>query len=328
MRAAVTGATGFIGQRLAASLGRAGEVVALGLDSGPEEQQRSAWLARDGIALRKADICDADALAECFRECDVVFHLAAAQHEAAVPDAHFERVNVGGARAVLEACRRAGVRRLVYGSTIGVYGDGAEDVLTEQSPPRPANIYGVTKLAAERLLLAHEGPPEVSVGRISETYGPGDFRLLKLFRGVQRGRFPRLGHCRNWRQPIFVDDLVAGLTLLGEAPGALGHAFVLAGPEPITTHDMLEQTAAALGTRRVGPRLPMWPFMLTAVVLENTLGRVGIQPPIHRRRLDFFLKSFRFDLSSVRERVGFVPATPYRDGAVRTSAWYREAGLL
>jgi dihydroflavonol-4-reductase len=201
-------------------------------------------------------------------------------------------------------------------------------VLNEQSPPAPANIYGRTKLAAEHLLLDQSDGIEVTVGRISETYGPGDFRLLKLFRGIKRRRFPRIGPCDNWRQPIYVDDLVSGLIRLGEAPSAVGQVFVLAGKEAITTGEMLRHTAAALDTTSIGPRLPMWPFILAAVVLENTLGRMGIQPPIHRRRLDFYLKSFRFDMTKARQLLAFTPDTSFKEGAMRTMKWYQEERLL
>ena len=74
---------------------------------------------------------------------------------------------------------RCGVRRFVYGSTIGVYGSAANGTLDESSPPNPDNIYGRTKLAAERVVREEAGPVETSIVRISETYGPGDFRLLE-----------------------------------------------------------------------------------------------------------------------------------------------------
>ena len=106
----------------------------------------------------------------------------------------------------------------------------------------------------------------------AETYGPGDFRLLKLFRALERGRFIIVGSGQNRRQAIHVRDLVQGLLLAATHPAALGETFVLAGQETMTTREMVEYVARSLG--RSAPRwhVPMWPFLAAAVVMEKTLS--------------------------------------------------------
>src|SRR5262249_983986 len=155
---------------------------------------------------------DADFAQRAVEGCDLVIHLAAAQHEANVPESYFREVNVDGTRRLLEASRGAGVKRFVYGSTIGVYGEASSDTLDENTPPHPMTMYGRSKLEAERVVRAYEGLP-TSIVRISETYGPGDFRLLKLFKGIQKNRFFVIGAGRNRRQVIHVEDLIQGLLL-------------------------------------------------------------------------------------------------------------------
>jgi nucleoside-diphosphate-sugar epimerase len=265
--------------------------------------------------------------AEALAGVDVVIHLAAAQHEMNVPDEHFREVNVRGTEALLEAARQAGVRRFVHGSTIGVYGD-REGEISEDTPPAPDNIYGVTKLEAERHVLSRKVDLPVVAIRISETYGPGDRRLLKLFKAVKKGSFFNIGDGRNRHHPIYIDDLVDGLLLAAEHPAAAGELFVLPGRDIVTTNEMVAAVAAAVGRQPPTLRVPLWPLMAAAVGMESTLRPLGIQPPLHRRRMDFFKKSFAFGSSKAARLLGFAPEVDFRDGAARTARWYESSGEL
>ena len=244
-----------------------------------------------------------------------------------VPDAHFHRVNVAGTAQLLAAAKAAKVGRFVHGSTIGVYG-GLGGVVDEKTPPAPENIYGVTKLEAERLVLAEAANIPVVVVRISEVYGPGDRRLLKLFKAVQRRRFFHLGHGRNLHHPIYIDDLVRGLLLTAEHPAAAGQLVILPGKDVVTTDEMVSAVAQAVQQRPPTLRLPLWPFLAAASVLEATLRPIGIQPPLHRRRMDFFRKSFQLDGGKAGSLLGFVPLVGFIEGSKRTARWYQECGLL
>ena len=172
---------------------------------------------------------------------------------------------------------------------------GVDGLVDETTPPAPENIYGVTKLEAERLVLAEAANMSVAIVRISEVYGPGDRRLLKLFKAIQSKRFFHLGHGDNLHHPIFVDDLVRGLLLMAAHPAAAGEVFILPGKDVVTTNDMVAAVAAAVKAPPPSLRLPLWPFLAAARILETTLRPLGIQPPLHRRRMDFFRKSFRLD---------------------------------
>jgi len=329
MRILVTGGTGFIGSRLALEArGQGHTVIVAGQLNSDPERVRAAELERAGIAIEQGPLQDSDYARRIARDCEAVIHLAAAQHEANVAESYFFDVNVNGTRTLIEACELAGVRRFVYGSTIGIYGESSGEVLDENSPPRPANAYGRSKLAAEQLVNAHAGSLQKSIVRISETYGPGDFRLLKLYRAVDRGRFLMIGSGLNRRQPIHVSDLVRGLMLAASHPAAAGGTFVMAGEEVLTTRELVRQIALVLQRKPPGWHLPMWPFLAAAVVMESTLSPLGIQPPLHRRRLDFFRKSFLFSTLRARTQLGFVPRIPLSQGAVDTAEWYRTHGYL
>jgi len=329
VKVVITGATGFIGSRLAEICRERGnEVLALGQANNEAEAERQRRLERLGVAVDTLDLAGGTALDTQVAGADVVIHLAAAQHEMNVPDSHFWNVNVEGTRRLLEAGIEAGVSRFVHGSTIGVYGDATAAEIDETTATAPDNIYGVTKLAGEKLVLEHADRLPVSVVRISETYGPGDRRLLKLFRAIAAGKFMLIGSCRNIHQPIHVDDLAAVLLLAAEHPAAVGELFVAPGEEKLTTQRMCEQIAAAVDTPLRSLRAPMLPFLVAAVVLEKTLRPLGIQPPLHTRRLDFFRKSFSFSTAKLHRVLDFRPALTFAEGARGTAEWYRAEGLL
>lgn len=329
MKLLVTGGSGFIGSRLAlAARAEALDVVVTGQLNSDTERFRADQLARAGVAMEVGPLQDPAFARRIVAGCELVIHLAAAQHEANVSDAYFEEINVGGTRALLAASRAAGVRRFVHGSTIGVYGSAAEGALDESSPTRPDNIYGRTKLAAEDVVRAEAGPLDTCIVRISETYGPGDFRLLKLFRAIDKGAFFMIGDGQNRRQVMHVDDLNRGLLLAARHPAAAGQLFVFPGREVMTTRQMVVAIAEALGRAPPKLRLPLWPFIAAAVVCEGTFRPVGIQPPLHLRRLDFFRKSFVFSTVKAESTLGFVPQRSFAEGARETAAWYREHGYL
>jgi dihydroflavonol-4-reductase len=329
MRILVTGATGFIGAHLALSQQRTGrEIRATGRLQTDDEAERAGRLRDAGVQLVGGSLHDPAFVASVVQGCDAVLHLAAAQHEANVPDRYFEDTNVGGTRALIEAAIDAGVRRFVYGSTIGVYGAARDGALSEESPPAPDNIYGRTKLAAEGVTRAAGDRIETCVIRISETYGGGDRRLLKLFRAIDRGLFIMIGPGDNLRQVIHVDDLVNGLLLAVEHPAAAGGTFVLAGEELMTTREMVRTIAESLGRKRPQLRVPMWPFVGAAAVLETACRPLGIQPPLHRRRLDFFRKSFVLSADRAKRQLGFRPSIGFAEGAREAAAWYRSKGWL
>jgi dihydroflavonol-4-reductase len=329
MRISVTGATGFIGSYLASFLAGSGyDVIATGRAATPIEAARRDRLSKAGVRIEEGSLLDPGVAAKVVAGCDAVIHLAAAQHEGNVPDAYYHDVNVVGTERLIDAAANAGVRRFVYGSTIGVYGEAVQGELDENSPTQPENIYTRTKLQAEQVVSGYSSRLEICIARISETYGPDDFRLLKLFKAIDRGTFVMIGSGLNVRQVIYVDDLAKVLLRAAEHPAAVNQTFVFCGADVMTTNAMVEQIAAALGRRSRRLRIPVWPFRAAAFVLEGTLRPLGIQPPLTQRRLDFFTKSFLFSTAKYRALLDFSPRIPFDVGSSRTAEWYREYGYL
>jgi nucleoside-diphosphate-sugar epimerase len=302
-------------------------VLATGRAESDLERERLQELRAAGVTVEPGVLQDASFVEQLLVGCDIVIHLAAAQHEAGAPDAYFRSVNVDAVRILLDAARRSGLRRFVYGSTMGVFG-AADDAIDESAPLAPDNIYTRTKLEAEELVRACADAFETCVVRIAETYGPGDLRLLKLFRAIDRGRFLMIGSGSNRRQCIHVNDLIRGLMLAALHPAAAGETFILAGREVMTTHDMVRDIATALERPTPRGRVPLWPFTLAARALETVLPPLRITPPLHSRRLDFFRKSFVLSTTKAQRLLGFQPEIDFLTGAADTARWYRTRGNL
>lgn len=324
----ITGGTGFIGSRLALEcLNRGHAVKVLGQENTPAESSNRKVVEDRGGQVILESVTDMNSFSDLFQGIDVVFHLAAVQHEMNVPDRKFWDVNVTGTKNILEASVRAGVKRFVHGSTIGVYGSIA-GLIDEQTPCMPDNIYGVTKFEGEKLALSFCDRIPVVVIRIPEVYGPGDRRLLKLFKAIKRNAFIVIGSGENLHHLIYIDDLVDGLLQSAVHPAAANRLFLLAGIEPVTTNQMVAAISRRLGASPPRFRAPMFPFLVAAIVLEKTMRPLGIQPPLHRRRLDFFKKSFTLSTQLAKQTFGFSPKEDFLQGALKTADWYKEMGYL
>jgi nucleoside-diphosphate-sugar epimerase len=224
VKALVTGATGFTGGHLAATLARRGDDVRALVRGKSRERFRASPAAAAGVVPVEGDLGSADALARACDGVEVVYHIAATYREAGQPDSAYRAVNVDGTRRLLEAAQAAGVRRVVHCSTGGVHGHISHPPANEDAPFNPGDVYQETKLEAETLAreFGRAGGLDVVVARPIGIHGPGDTRFLKMFRGLARGRFPMLGAGEVFYHLTYIDDLVEGFRLCGEVPAAAG----------------------------------------------------------------------------------------------------------
>jgi nucleoside-diphosphate-sugar epimerase len=159
-------------------------------------------------------------------------------------------------------------------------------------------------------------------------YGPGDTRFLKLFRTIESGSFRMFGSGEVLYHLTYIDDLVEGIILCGTSPAAPGEVFLLAGPRYTTLNELVSMIAGTLGRRPPRGRIPLWPLLTAATACEYVCRPLGIDPPLHRRRTDFFTKDRAFTSAKARELLGYEPRVDLEAGIGRTAAWYRETGLL
>jgi nucleoside-diphosphate-sugar epimerase len=328
MRVLVTGATGFTGGHLARHLRHSGHEVAALVR--PASISRADRLAAEGIDVREGDLTDAAAVRRATAGCDAVYHIAATYREAGQSDAAYTRINVEGTRHVLEGALASGVRRVVHCSTGGVHGHIEHPPANENAPFAPGDVYQRTKLQAEQLAsrFGRERGLEVVVARPIGIYGPGDLRFLKMFRGIARGRFPMLGSGKIFYHLTYIDDLVRGFQLCGEVPAAAGRTYILAGPRYTTLQELVTLVAAELGVGPPRVHLPVWPVWLAGAVCEAICVPLKIEPPLYRRRVDFYRKSRAFDTTRARQELGYNPSIDLEPGIHLTADWYRSQELL
>ena len=304
----VTGANGFVGRALCEALAASGRRV-----------KRALRMAQPG---RPDDVAVGDIGADtdwrsALEGVSSVVHLAARTHvlreTAADSLAEYRRVNLDGTRRLAQQAGRAGVRRLVFVSSIKVNGEVTERPFTEDDAPRPEDAYGVSKWEAEQALarVAGETGLQVAVLRPPLVYGPevkGNF--LRLMGLVARGTPLPLASITNRRSLIYVGNLVDAVIKAIDVPAAAGRAYLVSDGEDVSTPDLVRAIARALG---VAPRLlPCPPAML----------RLGAALTGKRAELARLTGSLQADGSRARSELGWEPRLSLAQGLAATARWY------
>jgi nucleoside-diphosphate-sugar epimerase len=322
----VTGATGFTGGHLARILAQRGDRVRALV----RDPARAGDLGGAEVEAVRGDLTDPASLEAALRDVEVVYNIAALYRQAGLPASTYRAVNADAVASIVRGAAKAGARRVVHCSTVGVHGDVEHPPANEDAPLRPGDVYQETKVEGERLArkAAADSGVELVIARPSGIYGPGDRRLLKLFRGVARQRFLILGDGKIFYHLTYIDDLCEGFRLCGEVPAAAGRTYILAGGEVTTLNELTRMIADAAGVLPPRLHLPVWPFWIAGALCEAACAPFRIEPPLYRRRVDFFTKSRAFDISRARQELGFAPAVGLRDGIRWTLGWYREHGWL
>jgi len=326
VKVALTGATGYTGGLLLGRLLEKGHSVQALTRPGSV----TSALRVPGVAVVEGALGDTRAAARLVEGTDAVLHVAAVYRTAGHPDSYYRDVNVGGTEVLLEASARAGVSRFVHTSTVGVHGHVEHPPADETAAIAPGDVYQATKAEAEALALhfhQSRGLP-VAVVRPGAIYGPGETRLLKLFRSIARGRYAVVGSGRTFYHPVFIDDLLDGFLLALERPEAVGEAFLIAGPRYVSQTELAGLIARATGGRVWPFRIPAAPLQWAGDLCEAICVPLGIEPPLHRRRVDFWTKSRAFSIEKARRLLGYAPKVDLEEGIARTVAAYRKVRWL
>ena len=322
----VTGAGGFVGSNLVDHLHARGYRVRAMVR---KPEQAAALQGRaDEVAV--ADITDPASLPPAVAGVDGVFHVAAIFRQEGVPDATFHAINVEGVRNIFEAAIAAGVPRIVHTSTNGVHSDVDVPPANETAPFKPADIYQRTKLEGERVAMRYfeEGRIGGVALRPTMIWGPGDRRMFKLFRMIATGRFFYIGPGNAHTHWVDVRDLARAFELAMNASGINAEAFLIGGREYRTLKEDVRDIAAELGVSEPRLHLPVAPVMRLAHVTEIVCKPLGIEPPLFRRRVSFFLKNRAYDISKAKRMLGYETRTDVRGEIADIVAYHRERGEL
>ena len=287
-------------------------------------------LRSHGVELAAGDLRDPRSLAEAVEGIDVVYHIAALFRPENVSRRDMWEANVYGTRDLLDASISAGVGRFIHCSTVGVHGDIKDPPADESAPYGPGDYYQESKTEGERLVLRYmaEGRIPIVVFRPGGIFGPRDLRFLKLIKAIKNQRFVMLGSGKVVYQMVYIEDLVDGILRCGTKDEAIGNVYILTGDEPTTLNQLVATIAEVLGVRPPRLRFPVTPVYLAGFLCELACKPLGINPPLYRRRVDFFRKTRAFDISKARRELDFCPKTDLKTGIRLTAEWYCANGYL
>jgi nucleoside-diphosphate-sugar epimerase len=325
-RVLVTGATGFTGSHLCRRLIKDGFSVRALI----RNANRGCELRDNGIETVLGDMRDRQSLARALEGIDSVYHLAAVYRKENVSRQEMFETHVQGTKNILEGSVAAGVQRFLHCSTTGVHGDIKDPPANEESPFAPGDSYQQSKAEGERVVLEYirQKRLPIVVVRPGGIYGCGDLRFLKLFKAIKTGRFAMIGSGEVRNQLVYIDDLIDGILLCATSEKAIGNVYILTGNEPATLNQLAHTIAEVLDVRPTRRRIPFTPVYLAGLVCEMVCKPLGIDPPLHRRRVKFFSNMRWFDISKAQEHLGFEPKIDLRTGLSRTAKWYQEQGFL
>ena len=309
--ALVTGATGAIGQTLVQYLLDKGYQVRVLI-----RRPRLPDFFPKCVQVVQGDITDSHALQKATVDTDVVFHLAAKLHiNNPGPEllSEYKHVNVEGTRGLVEKAHINGVSRLVFFSTISVYGPGLPGtVLNENSPLLPQTLYAQTKCQAEQTALAatkkNSNEPLSVVLRLAAVYGShmkGNYR--RLVRALQKGWFLPLGSGLNRRTLVYDKDVASAALLAAEHPQALGNVYNVTDGKIHTFNEIITAICQALGRGTPRFHIPSKPVQQLAGLADKGLSLFGKASPISQSLVEKLLEDVAVSGDKIQRELGFKP---------------------
>ena len=323
----MTGATGFVGSAVALQLLARGESVRVLARPGSDRRNLQGL----DVEVVEGDLTDAVSLARAVTDCQALYHVAADYRTWVPRPAEIYRANVDGTRAILQAAGDAGVRRVVYTSsvaTLGIPKDGRPG--DEDTPVSVADMIGHykrSKYLAEE--VAHEfaaGGLDVVIVNPSTPIGPRDRKPTPTGRIVldaAAGRMP--AYVDTGLNIAHVDDVAAG-HLQAFDRGRRGERYVLGG-EDLTLREILGQISAIVGRKPPKLRLPHGVVMPVAYIAETWARLTGFKPVATVEEVRMSKKRMFFSSDKARRELGYAPR-PARAALEDAVAWYRTNGML
>lgn len=325
--ALVTGATGFIGGRLAERLVAEEGVRVRGLARNPAKGQ---WLVDKGVEIVAGDVTDPASLQAAVTGCQLVFHAAAWVSERG-SRAEVWAVNVAGTEHVVQAALVAGVERFVHVSSCAVYGSLQQMNIDEQTPTRMrGNLYADSKVAAEEVVFRawrENGLPAV-LARASQVYGPRSRQFtVRPVEVIKAGKMVLVDGGRYLCKPVYIDNLIDGLVLCAKNNRAVGEAFNFTDDEPVPWREFFGAYGRMLNIDSF-PSAPFAVAWLVGLYNEIKAGLQGKQARLNRGAVKALRSRNSFSNQKARTLLGWEPRVDLTEGMKRTEAWLRAEGYI
>ncbi len=327
MKVLVTGGTGFTGSHLTRRL------IERGCDVTVIDNQPGLFydeLRELGASIHIGSVTDKALVDSAMDGCEAVYHIAAMFRKVNLPKQVYWDVNVEGTRIVAQAALNHGVHTFVNCSTCGVHGNVQQREAGEDAPIAPADYYQLTKYEGERALSEYVGRGmKITTIRPTAIYGPGDpERFLMLFKRAKTGRFVMFGDGKVFYHPVYIDNLVDAFELAAQSEAGDGEAYLIGDESPYQLNDLVTAIGDSLGVRVKITHVPFWPLWVAALLCEAVYKPLSRDPPLFRRRVDWFRQNRSFSIARARRDLGYKPRVGLQEGLAQTAQWYREKGYI
>jgi nucleoside-diphosphate-sugar epimerase len=327
MKVLVTGATGFLGSHVAEQLVAKGHQVRALV----RRSSKTDFLDRLGAELVNASLEEGKGLDEAVKGVDAIVH-GAAIVKARRPE-EFHYVNTGGTEHLIRAARGLGkgLRRFVYVSSLAAHGFGTNGSPRGfDEPSDPPTFYGKSKLAGEKVVLAHKDEIPVTIIRPPAIYGPRDSEMLAFFKIVKGRVVPFLGNPENRCSLIHASDCANAIVLAIEKDHPSGRIYSVEDGCVYTQREVIAHIETALG-KRVLARFPVPMAAVSVAALGSELFGMARRQAVMLTRdkvNELRAQQVIAPANAIREELGWSPRVTFGDGARESVEWYRSAGLL
>lgn len=328
-RILVTGATGAVGPQIVRILRDAGYSIRT-LSADPADPD----LFPGDVEALVGDITDASVVDQAVRDVDMIVHMASLLHiNAPAPGLAglYEKVNVEGTKNVVRAAVRENVRRIIFFSTINVYG-ATSQIITESTPLHPTTYYARTKALAERVVLEARDRGNRPIGtvlRFGAIYGArmkGNYRRLLM--SLHKGRFAPVGKGGNRRTLIYDKDVARAVLCCLENPVAAGRTYNVSDGSFHTLRDIITVMCRALGRPFPKITLPLGPVRQALFLLDSMARLFQVRLPLGRDTIEKYTEDIAVDSQLIRSQLGFETKYNLTSGMEETVRMMKQSGLL
>lgn len=326
MRVFITGATGFIGSHLAEALHQKGYQLRCLV----RKTSNLVWIKHLPIEFVYGSLFDQDILSSAIRDVDYIYHVAGVTK--AKTKKEFFKGNHIATKNLLDSAFLSAekLRRFVHVSSQAAVGPSFNNqAINEQTPFHPITAYGISKMGAEIECLKMMDKIPITITRPPAVYGPRDTDVFEFFNTINKGLQPMIGFGKKYVSLIHVSDLVKGIILAGEHPGAVGQTYFISSEQFYHWQEIGDLTAHIMQKKTV--RLPIPVFVVYSVfAVAEFFSLFSDKPPLLSidKAKDIAQNAWTCDVTKAKRELGFKEQLSLEDGIRGTVEWYREHGWL
>lgn len=318
----ITGISGFVGSNLAEYLINNGMVV-----SGLIRDESKKEGLNEAIKFHIGDIRDSGIADLSLAGTEYFIHCASVINPPDQKDSTVTESNIKGTINVLNWVKnKAGsLKKFIYISSVGAMGKIHKPPVDESYSGEILNTYQMSKRESEFIVrdFCASNNIDYIILRPAWIYGPRDRRVFKFIKAIAKKRFLRIGDCRTFIHPLYIDDLLDAIYISVKSD-IKNDLFVIAGPEMYTIDQTIDIISKHLNVKIPGVKLPYSIMYIIALFSEFFFPLIGMEAPIFRRRLDFFKENQGFDISKSVELLSYSPKYYLERGMSETIDWYRD----